>query len=325
MQATRRQIIRGFGTTFGAVIAHRVIALTPLDDTPEIDHFRKEQARVLAKYGVSAESRFVQLTKPQLRVHVLVAGHGEPVLLIHGGGTVEVQLAGVLAGLAPSFRCVAPDRPGCGLTEGFDYTNVPFRQHAINFMTGVLDGLHIQKTALIGNSMGGLWSLYFALAAPDRVTRLILLGGPAASAPPPPHPRPMPLRPPAGDSSLEDTRAGFRFLMADATRAPVEVLDADFAASRIPGASRAWNTMVEDCGREHAGTYALRPELRNLKPPALFIYGDRDFEGPASLAREMAGLAPAARCEVISDAGHLVWLDQPDRCMKVMMDFLKSA
>jgi pimeloyl-ACP methyl ester carboxylesterase len=99
------------------------------------------------------------------------------VLLIHGGGTVSVNLAGVMAALVPGFRCVAPDRPGCGLTDSFDHTNVPFRPHAINFGRSILDALNLQKAALIGNSMGGLWSLYFALAMPDRVTKIALLGG----------------------------------------------------------------------------------------------------------------------------------------------------
>lgn len=112
--------------------------------------------------------------------------------------------------------------------------------------------------------------------------------------------------------------------MADANRAPVEVLQADFAASRIPGAMRSFNSMVEDCVRERATTYALRPELKNLKAPAMFIYGEKDMEGPPSLAREMAGLANA-RCEIIADAGHLVWLDQPNACMRIMQEFLRSA
>jgi 3-oxoadipate enol-lactonase len=112
--------------------------------------------------------------------------------------------------------------------------------------------------------------------------------------------------------------------MADANRAPVEVLEADFAASRIPGATQAFNSMVADCGREHTTTYALRPELKNLKCPTLFVYGDKDFEGPPSLAQEMAALVTNARRELISDAGHLVWLDQPSACMTIIKDFLKS-
>jgi pimeloyl-ACP methyl ester carboxylesterase len=74
--------------------------------------------------------------------------------------------------------------------------------------------------------------------------------------------------------------------------------------------------MVEDCGREHTTTYALRREMKNLKAPIVFIYGDKDMEGPPSLASEMAALIPNARCEIIPGVGHLVRLDQPDACRK---------
>ncbi len=128
-----------------------------------------------------------------------------------------------------------------------------------------------------------------------------------------------------GDASLDAARAGYRVVMADADRVPNDILEADFAASKLPGANRAWNTMVEDVVREHITTYALRPELKNLKSPTLFAYGDKDMEGPPSLAHEMAELVPNARCEIVADAGHLVWLDQPRVCVKLLLDFLKSA
>jgi pimeloyl-ACP methyl ester carboxylesterase len=82
--------------------------------------------------------------------------------------------------------------------------------------------------------------------------------------------------------------------------------------------------MVEDCAREHATTYALRPELKNLKAPTLFIYGEKDMEGPSSLARDMAALMANAHCEIIPDAGHLVWLDQPNACSIIIKEFLRS-
>jgi len=126
MNTTRRHILRGFAGLFGSLIADQAQAAIPPNVSPEAEYFRKEQSRALAKYGVAAESRFVQLTNPSLRAQVLVAGRGEPVLLIHGGGSVAVSLAGVMSSFAPDFRCFAPDRPGCGLTDGFDYTNVPF-------------------------------------------------------------------------------------------------------------------------------------------------------------------------------------------------------
>jgi pimeloyl-ACP methyl ester carboxylesterase len=229
-----------------------------------------------------------------------------------------------MSGLVGTSQCFAPDRPGCGLSDRFDYANIPFRQHGIDFVASLLDALHLSKAAIAGNSMGGYWALLFALAAPDRVTKLVMLGGPAGSTPPP-----VPRRPLKGEPSLEATRAAYRVVMANPDRVPAEIMDADFAASAIPGASQAWNSMIEDVAREGGNrnglAYALRPELKNLKPPTLFIYGDKDLEGPPSLAHEMAELAPNGRCEIVEDAGHLVWLDQPRTCTKLLLNFLQSA
>jgi pimeloyl-ACP methyl ester carboxylesterase len=327
MHRTRRQFIAdGSVLALGASVSfgYQGSPVIPLVDGPEVERYRRAQERALAKFGLHAQSRYIPLLKPALMAHVLVAGHGDPVLLIHGGGTVAVQFAPLLSGIGDGFRCFAPDRPGCGLTDKFDYVGVPFRQHAVDFVTSLLDELHLPKAAIAGNSMGGYWALVFALAAPKRVTKLVLLGGVAGSPPPPGHRLPN-----AGEPSLESTRAVYHFLMANGDRAASEIVEADYAASVLPEANRGWNSMLEELSREGVErtglTYALRPELKNLKPPTLFIWGDKDIEGPPSLAQEMAAIVPHARCEIMPDAGHLVWLDQPDRCTKLMLDFLRSA
>jgi pimeloyl-ACP methyl ester carboxylesterase len=161
----------------------------PLVKGPEVHRYRRAQQRLLVKYGVRARSRFIRLRKPALRAYVLVAGRGEPLVLIHGGAAMAVQFAPLLGGLQGSFRCFAPDRPGCGLTDKIDYVGVPFRQHAVDFVKSLVDELHLPKAAIAGNSMGGYWALVFALAAPERVTKLVLLGGVAGSPPPSAGPR----------------------------------------------------------------------------------------------------------------------------------------
>jgi len=72
-------------------------------------------------------------------------------------------------------------------------------------------------------------------------------------------------------------------------------------------------------------TYALRPELKNLKPDTLFIWGDQDKLGPAMLGREMASMIPHARCEVVKEAGHLPWLDESELCIRLTRDFLRQS
>ena len=292
---------------------------------PEIERYERAQKAVLEKYRVNAKSRYVQLRRPNLRAHVLEAGKGEPVVFIHGGAAMAVQFAPLLAGLQNDFHCFAPDRPGCGLTDKIDYTGVPFRQHAVDVVRGLLDALKLPKAVIAGNSMGGYWALVFALAAPERVSKLVMLGGVAGSS------RPPLRRPPnAGPPSLEASQLVYKnFLMADGSRASREMLDADVARQALPEAARGWDSMIERLWQEGAGdkglAFALRPELARLKPSTLFLWGDKDIEGPASLAQEMAALAPRARCEVVPDSGHLIWLDQPERCARLLRDFLRSA
>ncbi len=296
--------------------------VTPLAPGPEVDAFKKAQEALLKKYGVTAKSRYVTLKKPQMTAHVLEAGRGEPVLLIHGGGSFACSFAPLMSALQKNFRVYAVDRPGCGLTDSFDYSETATREHAVDFVTGVLDALDLPKATLVSNSMGGLWAMQFALAKPERVTRLVLLGEPAGSAkeitiPPPPAKKPP---------TIEGVRAAYAArLVADIKRVPEEFLQVDLANKRMPGFAGSWNTLLKKFAKDPQGAYQLRPELKNLRPATLFIWGDKDKLGPPTLGEEMAKLAPKARCEVLRDAGHLPWLDQPEECNRLVLEFLKAG
>jgi pimeloyl-ACP methyl ester carboxylesterase len=325
------------GTSYLFTTNHEV---PPADPVAE-QRFRDSQDAMLARYGVPAISRFYEIDDPRLRVHVIETGQGTtPVLLIHGGNSVAATWIPLLAKLDQRFQLYAPDRPGCGLTTMFSYLDVPLRAHAVAFINSVMDSLHLSRAAIIGNSMGGYFGLVYALAHPERVSRLVLVGEPAGSAPDvrlanrlvgtriinsllfasvlKPSPRTM-------RDSLE------RLLVADIRRVPSADIDCLAFASMIPGATQSWITLMEDIFRPAGAglfssastlTYALRPELGRLKPPTLMLWGDKDTFGPPTLGQEMARLMPDGRCEVIPDAGHLAWLDQPNICAEQIGTFL---
>jgi len=71
-------------------------------------------------------------------------------------------------------------------------------------------------------------------------------------------------------------------------------------------------------------TFALRPEMGTLRVPTLLLWGEKDSFGPPALGEEMARLMPNGRCEVIADAGHLPWLDQPMVCAERIRAFLEG-
>ncbi len=325
----RKFLIAGLASTvLAAASPLRAAAdpVIPLVPGSEVESFKLAQERLLAKSQVAAKSQFVKLKNPPLTAHVLHGGQGAPILLIHGGNAIAVQWSPLLVDLQREFHWYAPDRPGCGLTDKFDYSQgSDFQQHAREFVGGVMDALDLRRASLIGNSMGGYWAMLFALAEPDRVDKLVLLGSPAASLPPGERPQ----RPPAvpGTPSIAGTRAALRGrLVAHVDRVSPEMLEACTAGYRLPGAQLSWSTMLAALASPPASglTHALRPELKDLKAPTLFVWGDQDME-PPRLGQEMAALAPHARCEIVADAGHIVWLDQPEQCSKLTIDFLKNG
>jgi pimeloyl-ACP methyl ester carboxylesterase len=335
--ANRREFIAfGLGLGLTALSSRKLRAgsdqaspFSPLSTGPATDRFKEAEQRVLSRYHLSARSQFVLIKSAHLPMHVLEVGTGQPVLMLHGGGLFGASWAQLLVPLQKRYRAYAPDLPGCGLTYRIDFHGLPFRATAQNMVNEIMDALRLPKANLIGLSMGGYFALVFALAHPERVNKLVLIGEPAGSSPPnqwkkvvaSPEMR-MPQH-----VTLEDTRKAW----ADTTVAHLErvdptLIDADNADSNIPGYVDSWNSMLDDLASEKdlGLSYGLRPELKNLRPSTLFIWGDKDFFGPPSEGQEMAALAPHARCEMVSDAGHAVWIDQPERCTKLVTNFLSS-
>jgi len=334
-QVSRRTLLTGAigvgAITAGYGLSQWGQALPPRDETAE-SRYQDRQNALLKSYDVQFQSHYFQIISPSLRVHVLEAGHGEPALMIHGGDASASQWAPLMARLQNTFHLFVPDRPGCGLTQMFNYnqTGKPFRQHAVDFVESTMNGLGLKSATLIGNSMGGFFSLAFALAHPERVTRLITIGEPAGSSPSVPFMFRLLgtrgvnrllyatiMKP--GDAATRDSFQ--RLLVADARKVPKVLIDCDTAASLIPGATESWLTMVQNTGPL---TFALRPELNNLNVPTLMIWGDKDAFGPPDRGAEMVALMPHAKLQVVHDAGHLAWLDQIDECTNLITAFAQS-
>ena len=109
------------------------------------------------------------------RVHVIEAGDGAPVVFLHGSGTSALSALSLVEHLR-GIRIIALDRPGYGLSDPVEVPRERFRQAAIEFLDESVDALGLESFALAGGSMGGTWALWYALACPERVRGLALLG-----------------------------------------------------------------------------------------------------------------------------------------------------
>src|SRR5258708_14571481 len=144
--------------------------------------FRVVEQRAAAEFGLTITERFLAIGTPVGKARVIEAGSGTPVLFVHGGGGFAGHWLPLLAHVS-GHRMIALDRPGCGLSDGFDYSSVDdIRGHAVTFLGAVLDALGLDRARIVANSMGGLWSLWLALDRPERVSSLALPGCPALAA-----------------------------------------------------------------------------------------------------------------------------------------------
>ncbi len=306
--------------------------------------FLQAEQHLYARFGLSPRARFIELAKPKMRLRVQEVGaspvgdhaaRGEPVILLHGGGSIGaawVPLAAQLAGR----RLLVVDRPGCGLSEAFDYRDVDLREHAVAVVTSLWDALGIDRAHILANCAGGMFALAFCLAHPQRVNRLVLLGAPAGTdrwLPLPSRLLGIPLfnallaktvfRP-----SPASTRAVYeRLFVADVGRVPPELLETAYLGALLPGASQSFLSLMEALTslRGLKEQYYFGDALSNLMVPTLFVTGDRNFFDPAMKLTGVASVLPGARCEVISGAGHFTWLDAPERCAALVQGFLSPS
>src|SRR5713226_8564033 len=99
-QANRRQFLAALSSLSlpaAGLLGDQEGPVIPLAGGPEVETFKRAQKRVLEKFHVRAQLRFVSLRTPALRAHVLAAGHGDSVVMVHGGGAVAVQFAPLMA------------------------------------------------------------------------------------------------------------------------------------------------------------------------------------------------------------------------------------
>ena len=117
------------------------------------------------------------LTVDGVRLHYVERGEGEPIVLIHGNGTMiqDFTVSGLVDRLAERYRVIVIDRPGYGYSARPRQLWTP-RAHAKLFLKA-LEQLGVEKATLYGHSWGTLVAVALALEAPSLVRGLVLGSG----------------------------------------------------------------------------------------------------------------------------------------------------
>jgi pimeloyl-ACP methyl ester carboxylesterase len=291
----------------------------------DASRFEALSGRLFAEHDVAATSRFLG-SESGSPIHAIEAGAGHPLVFIHGGGSFSGEWAPLIARLQRRFRCIAVDRPGHGLSYRIDYGDVSdYRADAAAFVARTLDLLGLRRATLVGCSMGGFFAFAFALAHPERVERLVMMGAPAGVdrwVPFTLRLLAMPVLGPALWKTIaRPDEGGLRrlyeqLLVADPDKVCDTLIGCAVAMHALPGADVAWLSLLRRflTLRGVSRRCYLRDEVARLAIPTLFVWGARDAVAPPESGQRLCRTMPAARITIVPDAGHVPWLDAPDIC-----------
>jgi 2-hydroxy-6-oxonona-2,4-dienedioate hydrolase len=259
------------------------------------------QAALLARFAREARVRRIRWSQGETQVVEL--GGGSPLLYIHGGLGGAYEVVPMLAALAETHRVLAVDRPGHGLADPFDYRGVDLLDHGRTFLRDVVDALELPTVDVVANSLGALLSVAFALDAPGRVSRLVLVGAPFGIMRRPPLlmlPLGLPLIGPLLDVDVAHTRRNVESML-----------------SLIP--------CIADWRRlGYRRELILGERWRALTTPTLLVWPEHDAFGSPEKAEALVATNPNLRLVRLPGTGHLPWIDDPDAVVVAIERFLAT-
>ncbi|KLR58022.1 alpha/beta fold hydrolase [Diaphorobacter sp. J5-51] len=251
-------------------------------------------------------------------------GQGAPVLLIHGSGPGVSAWANwrlVMPALAQNARVIAPDMVGFGYTErpqGFVYSMDAWVRQAV----GLLDALGIERTDLVGNSFGGGLSLALAIAHPERVRRLVLMGSAGVS-----FPLTEGLDAVWGYTpSVENMRAIMDYFAFDQGLMSDDLARLRFEASIRPGFQESFAAMFPAPRQRWIEALAsAEADIRALPHQALVIHGREDRVIPLSTSLTLSSWIQRSQLHVYGQCGHWTQIEHAARFARLVGDFLAEA
>lgn len=268
--------------------------------------------------GPGPVTRHDVLDLPGRRIAYTVDGPDDAPLLVLGSsvGSTGTMWEPQVAALARTLRVVRYDHRGHGRSRP---SEPPGSLADLGGdVVALLDALGADRAHLGGLSLGGMVAMWVAAHHPQRVERLVGVCTAAVLGPP-----------------------GFWLGRAAAVRERGMAAIADavldrwftpgFAARRpdVVARLRAEFEAVDPAGYagccEAIAAMDLRDDLRSVTAPTLVLAGADDPATPPALARDIAGLVPGARVEVVPDAAHLGTVEQPDAFGRLLLEHLTGA
>ena len=248
-------------------------------------------------------------------------GQGDPVLLLHGSGPGVSAWANwrlVIPHLAGNFRVIAPDIVGFGFTERPDdirYDMETWLRHALDF----LDAMELEQAHVVGNSFGGSLAVALAVHAPERVSRLVLMGSVG-----------LEFELTEGldltwgyTPSLDNMRRLLDLFAYNRELVTDELAQLRYEAGLRPGVQESYAAMFPAPRQEGIRKIcSSEADVSNIEHETLIIHGRDDRIIPVSCSENLFKCIKNSQLHIFGNCGHWTQIEHNQRFNKLVTDFL---
>lgn len=252
--------------------------------------------------------------------HYHELGEGTPILFLHGSGTGVTAAANWwlnLPELSELGRCIAIDSIGYGQSVVAPDTKYGIKEwvrHAVR----VLDALGIEKTWIVGNSLGGWLAFQFAIDFPERLLGIVSMGtgGAKLTGALKAHSNPV--------LTEEGIRQTLEMFVVDKSLVTDELVSLRYQSALNDTASDRLKDVVEARDRDRHALPLDFDVLSKLEIPVLLIHGVQDVVIPVSRTWELLNIIPHADAHIFSQCGHWSQVERAAEFNLILKQYLRA-
>jgi pimeloyl-ACP methyl ester carboxylesterase len=287
----------------------------------------KEKFAWLDRSEYPFNSRYMQLNGQQL--HYIDEVDGDTLVFVHGTPSWSFDFRKLIIALRQSYRCVAPDHIGFGLSDKPEKYDYSIQQHA-DTLEQFIGKMGLSDITLVLHDFGGPIGFHYAMKHPGKVQRIVVMNSWL------------------WDFSDDPVFKKFRsiinspltpFLYKTLNFSPKYLLPKSFGKKKLSPQLLPQYTKPFANSSERNGALAFARSLVNDQQwfeslwqkreilnhiPILFIWGMMDkFIRPAFLDKFVNGF-PKSSYKTLEDAGHFLQEEDPGEVIEAIQEFLKK-
>lgn len=287
----------------------------------------------MSQFTESDTSKFAQVTEGPLKdakIHYNDAGEGEAVVMLHGSGPGASGWSNfnrnVDAFVEAGYRVILVDSPGWSKSDPIVLEPGASRTDAnAAAVAGVLDAIGIKKAHLVGNSMGGASALHFGVNYPERLGKLIVMGGGAARQSlfvPQPAEGIKLINQLYHEPTMDNLKRMLNVFVFDPSKLTPDLMEARF--ENMMKRRDHLDNFVKSLRNNPKPKDELTARVPEIASPALVIWGRDDRFVPLDAGLRLVWTLQEAEMHIFSKCGHWAQWEHADAFNRLVLGFLSK-